>query len=679
MQNWQTIDTAVRKSKLPLFFLLALLIIISYFLLTSYDDLKFAYLTSEKYSTNNVCGQFRDIEKNSSQNSKLVAINNYDFEYTSSKYKAGISASQALLTITNLEGDFIWWQADLSSAFIDGCDDIFQPTKNITLQTNGNQITIQNTSADGLKNEIHFTFNDAYILYYPETEYPTSQGLAGQNFLTGVLGGAIFGMINPDPLGEVRDGIFNDFSMPPVNDLYMRNSIGHSGHENDYLNFSPTTDAWYVTNNNQVLIHGLAGLNPADGISLKIPKNNKNLSIHYANISSATGIKANEPKQGVPAIIAFFNSDNLFNGFQEYYLALEKENIIPTNKYQSYDWWTKGIYCTWFESHDLTSPQPDKVYAALDKIESADVSIGTIIIDEGWAGKNIYGDWEYDPDIYTGENGFRGFIDDLHSRGYKVILHFMPFTVNSASTIYKKHKDYLVNGHFDYTNSEFREYMGDVLRILLSDDPDAYNADGLKVDFIQHFNNSADFTSQYHDSQIGRGGDYLHFALKWLYDTSKQIKPDAFISGFGVHPLFQDTFDAIRTGDLGGPVVPQGLNRIVIKHILMPQVYSIYDMPQNQHWNFKAAAYGYATSIPHVIFKTEDGFSGDYSQLPAISQEYDLVRHNLIMKNLDITSWEELQGINDKNSIIWQVFNNGSEVRVTDNNGQTTILNNFID
>lgn len=667
------LDTAVRKSKIPTLVLFILLIVISITFLKSKDDLIFVYLQSKKISTNVVCGKYRDIETKKLLNPKFKNNLTKDFSISTKTYTAEISSKDGLLTIRNSTGTHNWFQADLSSVYIDGCTQHPDIGLDISIEKEGETIVVTTAHTDKIVNKIIFYFKEDYILYYPETTFSQKQGWAGQSFLTGILGGVTLGMLNPDPHGNVRDGVFNDFRLPTETELLMRNAVGIARKENDYLNFAPTTDAWYMTGNNQIFIHGLAGLNPADGISLKVPNNKNYLSVHYANISNTLGIEPNIIKKGVAAIITIADSDSIFDGFQSYYNALVKENAVPKNNYPVYDWWTKGIYCTWFETHDLTSPEPDLVYKAIEAFEVNNIKVGTIILDEGWAGNGIYGDWEYDKIKYPYDRGLRTFIDDLHDKGYKVLLHFMPFSVSRSSKLRQEHPEY-INKYLDYTHPQAREHMKERLRIMLSDDPDAYNADGLKVDFIHRFSNSADFIKQYHDPTKGRGLDYLHYALKWLYDTAKEIKPDAFISQFGVHPLFQDTTDGIRTGDYSGEVIPNGINRIKIKHILMPQSLSIYDMHLNGRWDFKTAALGYATSIPHVVFKVAPGFSGEYENLPAISQAYDKVRNVLKKQNLDSTTIKKLHGVNEHGDIIWELKNEIELIIQTDE-GEEIIYN----
>ncbi|MBU1148740.1 alpha-galactosidase, partial [Patescibacteria group bacterium] len=526
-----------------------------------------------------------------------------------------------------------------------------------------------------------FDFQEEYFTYFPTATFSKNQGWGGQSFLGGYLGGESIGMINPDPHGDVLDGIFKDIPLATTGDEIIRNAIANAKQENDYLNFSPTPDTWYLKKDDWVMVHGLAELNPADGITLKLPAETSSLAIHYANVANHQGIYANQSKVGVKSVVSFTH-DSLFTSYQDYYQVLKNKGVISLSNYPEADWWLEGIYCSWFETHTLDSPRQSRVETAVSFFQENDIKVGTIILDEGWAGNKVYGDWQADPDKYP--NGLRSFIDDLHNQGYKVLLHFMPFSVSTNSNVYQEHTSALKTidhfqtlfiqgdqGKFDYTNPRTREYLKERLRIMLSDDPDAYNADGLKVDFVQIFRNSAEYDIQYQDPEIGRGVDYLHYSLKWLYDTAKEIKSDAFISGFGVHPFFQDTVDAIRTGDFYGDIANKGLKRQLIKHILMPNVYSIFDLHTSSQLDFQGAAYGYASGIPHVVFKTGNQ-ANQIQQIISLADAYDQIKHDLKMTNLDDPIGQR-NGINNDGEVVWKIESDEKSVSAKINDVWQTI------
>lgn len=70
-----------------------------------------------------------------------------------------------------------------------------------------------------------------------------------------------------------------------------------------------------------------------------------------------------------------------------------------------------------------------------------------------------------------------------------------------------------------------RKHLESVIRNLLSAEESCLNADGLKVDF---YYNAPTPESHFHDPSWPKGEKLVYEVLKFIYDTAKQVKSDAF-------------------------------------------------------------------------------------------------------------------------------------------------------
>ena len=162
------------------------------------------------------------------------------------------------------------------------------------------------------------------------------------------------------------------------------------------------------------------------------------------------------------------------------------------------DWWRKPIFCGWHEqvatalAPAVKEPLSMKTLETgtsingmctqenytrwLDVLESRGIKPGAIILDAMWqvARDDHHVDTDKWPDL-------RGFIDDRHARGQKVILWIDTWkrgTLPDAECL-------TIDGApicHDPTHPAFMERLKKEIHFMLSDEAGCVNADGFKID-----------------------------------------------------------------------------------------------------------------------------------------------------------------------------------------------------
>lgn len=659
------------KIQIPIFILLLGTIILvginGYLYYTSIEKINSRNATHRNYSFDSTCTNQKKIEPRKTYTS-FTKIQNPDFTTQKKTYRASISIEEDLLTIYNND-DTKLLQAILSDAYVDTCTHQLTPNGQASLEKlseDSISLTYRLEGESSLRIVIHFY--DSYFTYVPEISMDSSSMLAGQSFLRPIVTGNAIGILNPDAEISTKQGIFQQIKLPASEQQHFTTSILWQPQHNDNYIFSPTTDAWFVTSENTTILHGLTEINRASGIDIIVPPNGTEITYHYANISDERALLTqNIPFRGMQSIVIVTQSNSAVDAFQQYYDALTDLDLIPENTYKAAQWWNGGIYCNWFEYHDIKKTTQDEIEKALTALEQNNITIKTIVIDEGWAAFN--GDWTENKDRFP--DGIRSYIDSLHNRGYKVMLHFIPFSVRytdireSDSPLLPALQT-ITRSNIDYSDSKVRNYLRSAIERMLSDGQDGYNADGFKLDFVFKLPQSHS-SVQYHDPSWGRGEDYLHNSLKWIYETAKEIKPDALIVGEGVNPFFQDAYDANRTNDISSETILNGaLNREKIQQILMPQLFSFNDLLSKQTWDFTESARQFAFSTPHIVFKVRDLSDQDIQEAACLSKAYNLIKNDLTKKQIE-DPFSKNDGINADGKIIWNISDDGNTVRATSN------------
>ena len=254
---------------------------------------------------------------------------------------------------------------------------------------------------------------------------------------------------------------------------------------------------------------------------------------------------------------------------QAYCRSVYKEGYAPRRVARRVRWWREPIFCTWHEQMALgrmgaqvAAGREGVVWDAsyFDKLteknvrrwlslfERNKIRFGTVILDARWQKDD--GVNEADPLKFP---DFRALIDELHGRGYRVILWMQAWETKGISPKWCVHcGNQPVMA--DPTHPGYREHVRKMMRRMLGNGPGCYNADGLKIDGTSTLPGGKGLRS--HGDLYGF--ELLHAYLKLMHDTAKEVKSDALVSIFSANPYLADCCDMVRLGDLytfrGDPV-----------------------------------------------------------------------------------------------------------------------------
>jgi hypothetical protein len=247
----------------------------------------------------------------------------------------------------------------------------------------------------------------------------------------------------------------------------------------------------------------------------------------------------------------------------------KKEEDVPA-------WAFSPMWCSWGDQHtildsaevihlavsaearanacdNITEQMVEHVVGVIEKHE---LPVRTLILDDKWY--THQGDMNVDTDKFP---DFRGMIDNLHDKGFKVMAWASLYQFEYTSEAYKNHPDWFILHHFsrnkknplkdlpclDYSDPEIVEaYMGELMDRLLSDKPGCYNLDGIKFDWPFLLPHDYPFEDR---NWIGKEKT-IYNIQKIVYDYAKRAKKDSLIIGVSPHPFFNDTQDIIRTYDV---------------------------------------------------------------------------------------------------------------------------------
>ncbi|MEM8859418.1 MAG: TIM-barrel domain-containing protein, partial [Chloroflexota bacterium] len=265
------------------------------------------------------------------------------------------------------------------------------------------------------------------------------------------------------------------------------------------------------------------------------------------------------------------------------YLPLEQPKEIP-------DWWHEPIFCGWGQmrydyrfDHDghengnfinVTFYCTEQLYRNyIASMEANDIDPGTIIIDMGWA---------QDPALHTPSpkrwSDMRGFIDEQHAKGRKVLLWYTPVVTQGLPD----EACMTLSGRPicpDPTSPVYREILAEEIRWMISDEDGCLNADGFKIDFTQntpsesgrfigYINNFWGLINESNEKYLypplsdreeliqthGNkwGVEILREYISLLHTNMKLHKPDSMLITHTPNPYFTDIVDVLRLNDLDG-------------------------------------------------------------------------------------------------------------------------------
>lgn len=350
----------------------------------------------------------------------------------------------------------------------------------------------------------------------------------------------------------------------------------------------------------------------------------------------------------------------VYDTIDEFSKMLIKAGQIPDPKEKvRHSWWKEPVYCTWMDqclTVKATVPDDLKTQAlgwapsdapsitilteefvrnGVEIIKRENLPIKIILIDDGWEVSR--GQWEPHPDRFP---DFRKLVDDLHADGFKVIIWwnwaeiYEDAIVNPAFVMANAERLKAMGNRraLDYSNPAVQEkYLKPLFRKFFSRDPDCYDLDGVKTDFLadkvhpdMRFANPA-----------WRGEENYHYQItKLFYTEMRRYKPDAMHMGCAGHFWLADMIDLNRTYDNGSTnfLVHQERGRM-LKHT-SPGSFVSYDL-HNSIENFEgyfesASTHGASVQIGNVMYCQDDPFaeirsadSAYYQKCRTLLEEYN--------------------------------------------------------
>lgn len=252
---------------------------------------------------------------------------------------------------------------------------------------------------------------------------------------------------------------------------------------------------------------------------------------------------------------------------------LDKRNLLPKKRENAPSWWKRPLIVTygdqmmelqynWYSDDDWGCPEFTLEWLktwldrAEEKLNSTDF---TIVVDAFWQ-------YKYSPEARVDESRFkdmRKFIDKCHEKGHKVLLWSAPLIdnpdYNGFQTLAQKFgvlspdrlKGGLVDGTYfvDFTADNISEYFDELSRLFFSEDPDALNCDGLKMDFLAFLRNPENDV-HYLNPYNGIGIKEMYRFYNEFQKAAQKIKPDVCLNGSGCDPRFEDVMAMNRLHDI---------------------------------------------------------------------------------------------------------------------------------
>ncbi len=272
---------------------------------------------------------------------------------------------------------------------------------------------------------------------------------------------------------------------------------------------------------------------------------------------------------------------------EAYVDTLRVKGWIPSPSRDPALWWTRPIVCGWghqayqadlFRVRSPSERRPDNATYTLStqtnytdivrRVDHAGVPWGTLVIDARWflAGglKDIdEGRW---PDM-------RGFTDELHRRGKRVLLWWGPWDSDGIPDDQCVRYEPANEGArtnrpgrlakfgapgvgrkltIDITLPCVQQRIRSQIRRLLGDGPGEVNADGLKIDHVAAA--PGIYGLAFPPGSTGLFGvEATRLLHETIYRAAKDTRPDALVIGQSPNPYFSDVQDMLRLGDIYTP------------------------------------------------------------------------------------------------------------------------------
>ncbi|MFF0338473.1 hypothetical protein [Kribbella sp. NPDC004875] len=292
------------------------------------------------------------------------------------------------------------------------------------------------------------------------------------------------------------------------------------------------------------------------GFSVVAPVAEQNFtSYHYRPVSGGFSLQLDYEGHTVvdgtfttPALVVHLAGTSAEDVLVQHRALLDAAGVVPERAVERPEWWSGTIFCGWGAQCALgvrtdQAPQPLATQANYDTFLATLAGRGivpeTVVIDDKWQGS--YATCRPDPDRWS---DLAGWIAGRHAAGQRVLLWWKAWDYEGAPVeACITDQDGAPVG-LDAESQACVELITDAVTYMLS--ADGLNADGFKIDFTARTPSG----SSLRHSGARWGAALLHEQLRLVYDTAKQVKPDALVITHTPNPAFLDVTDMIRLNDV---------------------------------------------------------------------------------------------------------------------------------
>jgi hypothetical protein len=432
-------------------------------------------------------------------------------------------------------------------------------------------------------------------------------------------------------------------------------NLGGKGFETETYStdwqFAPHPTMFILRKDDISLFVGALDLPKAFGMYLKVEDYKvKHWYLDYGQTGFGQKLKAGETFQSPKFAVFLDHGKSVYETIDRYLDVLVRNKSIPDPRTKkTYPWHTENLYCTWLDqcfrskaarqaelseqdamaTTAINVMNESLVREALAVIKREELPFRTFLLDDGW--QITRGQWEAHPERFP---DLRGVIDEIHDAGMKVILWWgWPDIYDDAEVT----PEFLIDGGrrnrhgrrmWDFSNPRTQqEYLEPLLRKFFSSEPDCYDADGIKTDFMA---DKVHADMPLHDPQWRGEENYFYRLCERIHKTMKKYKPDACHIGCAGHPWLSRFMDVNRTYDVASSDAREHLNRGLMLRSTAPATQVAFDLhgyiENCEKYLELARENGFAVEIGNILMTQQDRFS-DYQ--PADESYYDLLRKNL--------------------------------------------------
>ena len=248
-----------------------------------------------------------------------------------------------------------------------------------------------------------------------------------------------------------------------------------------------------------------------------------------------------------PYIVGYGAEDEFdaMKKYSKYYfsagIAETKKKAVPPK------FWHGPVACGWIEQF-ADNGRPEKGTAGacepvyleyLDRLHRAGLHPRCLIIDDKWQS-------EYCVDIADPAKwpDLRAFVDARRAEGIHTLLWFKIFDPEGLpeEAIVTTEKG---ERRTDVSHPVFLRMLDEALERIFSPAPGCYDCDGIKIDYAFQI----PIGRQFRTYSGKYGVEYLYEFMKYIYEKTKSIKPEALINCSPCHPYFAHICDHARLHD----------------------------------------------------------------------------------------------------------------------------------